>query len=123
MADVLRLRAKPGLLYPHLQRAAAGTRAFIGHRYGVAAKGPAEDGSQDVYGFVHVDEVVEVPVDGHAVEYAKALADGDLLAADEATAAVCRKFTGRTVRVERAQSPATAPSTPTAPAKPSASKE
>lgn len=100
MPKMLRLRAKPGLLYPHLQREEAGTRAFLGHRHGVVMPGPDETGALDVFGFVATDEIVELPLDKFASEYAKACADGDLVAADAETAAICRQLTGRVVPFE-----------------------
>ena len=106
MTDVLRLRARDdGHVYPHLQREAAKCRSFIGYEYKVVAKGPSEDGSLDAWGFVPTGEVVELPVDEFTRDYAIACAEGDLIAADAETAAICRKFTGRAVPHAGASTP------------------
>ena len=96
----LRVRAVPGKLYPHLGDQESGRKRFLGHKFKLVEKGPAPDGSKDRYGFEHQpDEVHEFDLDtlkpDHRREYAVAVADGDLLADDAETAALCQQFTGR----------------------------
>jgi|GEM_PF-3635551 len=64
-------------LVQNYERLEAGTNAFIGHRFGELADKPGQ------FGFIATGEVEEVP---YRPEYVKALLDGDLLAADAATA-------------------------------------
>ena len=59
------------------ERLEAGVNSFIGMKF------QKLDESSGQYGYVVQDEIVEIPA---RAEYVKALRDGDLLPADEATA-------------------------------------
>jgi hypothetical protein len=74
----LRFRARGTALVPNFEYEAAGVRAFIGRK-----KVEVQPGQ---LGFAPLDEAVETP---YRQEYVKACKDGDLWAADEATAKAC----------------------------------
>jgi len=96
-----KLRFRPNAPVQDYQRQDAGTKAFLGYRIGVVAKGPAADGSLDRHGFIPSGEIVEVDTETcpaiYLSEYARAAADGDLDAVDAATAAFCSQY-GRVVK-------------------------
>jgi len=92
----LRVRARGDALVQDHERLAAGTNAFIGRTFAPLA--PTEDGLNAAreaagfdadsiepgqWGFIPTSAEVTVP---NRAEYIKALKDGDLLAADDATA-------------------------------------
>lgn len=72
----LRVRPRGDALVQDHERLSAGVNAFIGRRM-------SELEEPGTYGFVPTGEDAEVP---YRAEYVKALKDGDLLPADDATA-------------------------------------
>lgn len=74
----LRFKARGTALVPNFEYELAGIRAFIGREKVEVAPGQL--------GFAPLKEAVEVPC---RAEYMKACKDGDLWAADEATAKAC----------------------------------
>lgn len=74
----LRFRARGNALVQNYARMEAGIKSFIGRTYKEVEPG--------VYGFVPTGEDEEV---AFAFEYVKACKDGDLYAADMATASAC----------------------------------
>jgi hypothetical protein len=71
----LRVRARGDSLVQNYERLDLGVNAFIGRVF--------KETSPGRHGFAPTNEVVEVP---YRAEYVKALREGDLEAADEATA-------------------------------------
>ncbi len=84
----LRVRAKGDTLVQNHERLAMGINEFVGRKYAEREGRPGE------FGFLPTSDVVELP---SRAEYLKALLDGDLLPADEATA----KAAGVELVVER----------------------
>jgi hypothetical protein len=74
----LRFRARGNALVQNFARMEAGIKSFVGRKYQEVEPGQ--------WGFVPTGETEEV---AYAAEYVKACKDGDLFAADEATAAAC----------------------------------
>lgn len=103
--DVLRVRATGKGLVQDYERLETGTNAFIGRKYVELKDQPGR------YGFESTDQVVEVPF---RVEYVKAIQNGDLEAADQATAdRVGVKWDEKKAAARRALAPSSPPPAPT----------
>jgi hypothetical protein len=76
--QTLRVRARGTSLVPNHEAEEAGTRRFIGRKYAEVSPGQ--------WGFEPTNAVEDVP---NRPEYVKAVKDGDLWAADQATADAC----------------------------------
>lgn len=74
----LRFRARGTALVTNFERLELGTRSFVGRKWAEVEPGR--------WGFKPTDEPEQVP---YRAEYVKACKDGDLYAADAATAKAC----------------------------------
>lgn len=74
----LRFRARGESLVQHFERMEAGVKSFVGRKYLEVKPGQ--------FGFVPTDKDEEVD---YRAEYVKACKDGDIWAADQATADAC----------------------------------